>query len=77
MRNKYPGRCADGCGTWVEADAGYFETVALQPASTRRYKWRVRCIPCTVKAKLARGEKPEHMSRAQQRVCRELGLDLL
>jgi hypothetical protein len=46
MRNKFPGHCRE-CNTYVEADAGYFERF--------QKTWRVRCIPCTATAKLAKG----------------------
>lgn len=70
MRNKYPGRCADGCGTHVAEGEGYFEKVS---GTTR--KWVVRCMACVVRGKLARGVKVEHLSRAQQKAWRN-GVDL-
>lgn len=47
MRNKHPGPCRD-CGERVAVGAGYFER--------HQGAWRVRCIPCTAKAKAAAGK---------------------
>lgn len=71
MRNRFAGRCRE-CRRLVNPGEGYFEKVM-----GKTYGWNVRCIPCTVKGKAANGVKPEYMSRDQQRVYRELGLDLL
>jgi hypothetical protein len=48
VRNRYPGRCADGCGTYVPVQAGYFQR--------RNGRWLVRCMPCTIKGKIAAGK---------------------
>jgi hypothetical protein len=51
MRNKYPGPCRE-CSQPVASGEGYFERHAGS--------WRVRCIPCTAKAKQARGDSLSH-----------------
>lgn len=63
MRNRYAGRCNDGCGTWVAEGAGYFHRMPRGSAQ----KWVVRCIPCVAKAKQARGDS---LSYAQQEALR-------
>jgi NAD-dependent SIR2 family protein deacetylase len=47
MRNKYAGSCRE-CSGHVAEGAGYFER--------HGGGWRVRCIPCTAKAKRDRGD---------------------
>lgn len=54
MRNRFSGTCRE-CAKPVAATAGYFER--------HNGGWRVRCIPCTARAKQARGEP---LSHAQQ-----------
>lgn len=72
MRNQYRGRCADGCGTMVEAGEGYFERIAFRNRKPGDPKWKVRCVPCVVKKKLASGVAIEDMSHEQQAVARVL-----
>ena len=72
MRNKFPGMCADGCGVRVQAEAGYFERIAFRDRKPGDPKWKVRCVPCVVRKKLAAGIAIEHMSHEQQEVARQV-----
>lgn len=58
MRNKYAGSCRE-CSAHVAVGEGYFERAAG--------RWRTRCIPCTAKAKRARGDS---LSYAQEAALR-------
>lgn len=59
MRNKFAGLCRE-CGEPVPSGAGYFER--------HQGRWRVRCIPCTAKAKQVAGAP---LSFAQQAALTE------
>ncbi len=72
MRNKFAGMCADGCGTRVEPEAGYFERIAYRNRKPGDPKWKVRCIPCVVKAKMKSGVQVRDMSHEQQKVALQL-----
>ena len=62
MRNKYPGPCRE-CGQTVEVGAGYFER--------HRGGWRVRCIPCTARGKVAAGNPIDTLTPPQRAALRQ------